>query len=145
MAKSAGIDWKKLATAKGEIVSTGTGANVIDIGKGESFIGKFLGTEEISIGDKDPFTSLQFETEQGKQCISGMQLVQQMRMINKGGIVRVTYTGKKKTNGGNKVNTFNVELLQGSINEKEREAIKKEITEAVKKKNAKKAIKKGKK
>jgi len=135
------INWKELAKKQGEVVSTGTGVDVISISKGESFIGKFLGTEEITIGDKDPFTSLQFETEKGKQSISGMSLVQQMRMINVNSIVRVTNTGKKRTNAGHKVNQFSVELLQGSINVKEKEKIKKEIQEAVKNK-AKKSTKK---
>lgn len=134
------INWKELEKTQGEVVSSGSGANVILLEKGESFIGKFLGTEQIEIGDKEPFTSLQFETEKGNQCISGMHLVQLMRMINVGSFVRVTNTGKKKTNNGNRVNTFSVELLKGSVNEKEKEKIKKEITEAVKnkKKNGKK-------
>jgi hypothetical protein len=140
------IDWKALEKAKGEVVTTGT-ANVIDLGKGDSFIGKYLGTEQIQIGDKDPFTSLHFETEKGVQSISGMQLVQQMRMIELNSIVRVTKSGTKKTASGNKCGQFTVELLQGKVNEKEKEAIKKEIQAAVAKKNKskKKSKKKGKK
>lgn len=135
---SKAINWKELEKKQGEVVSTGSGANVIELSKGEHFIGKFLGTEEIKIGDKEPFTSLQFETEKGKQAISGSSLVQQMRMINKNSIVRVTFTGTKKTNSGNKVKQFTVEALSpNAINEKEREKIKKEIALAVAKKSKK--------
>lgn len=138
---SKGINWKELEKKQGEVVSTGN-ANVIELAKGEHFIGKFLGTEEITIGDKEPFTSLKFETEKGEQSISGSSLAQSMRMINKGAIVRVTFTGKKNTSKGNKVKQFTVEALTpNAVNEKEREKIKKEIQLAVAKKNKKKGKK----
>jgi len=141
------IDWKKLASAKGEVVSAGLGASIIELAVGASFVGKFIDTKEVAIGDKKPFTSLTFETEAGVQAIAGVNLVQQMRMINKGSIVRITKIKSKKTSTGNKCGQFTIEALTpNAINEKEREKIKKEIQEAVAKKNAKnKSAKKGKK
>lgn len=137
------INWKELEKKQGKVVSTGSGANVIHLEKGESFLGQYIGSEQVQIADNEPFTSFKFLTEKGEQAFSGgMSFASQMRMVNINSIIRVTFTGKKKTASGFKANQYTIELLVGEVNEKEKKKIQQEIQDAMKKK---KSTKKGKK
>ena len=134
------INWKELSKKPGVVVS-GSDKQVIQLEKGESVIGKFLGIEQVQIGDKEPFNSFSLETETGVKQISGTIIEQSMRIVSIGSIVRITQTGKKKTASGNKMTLYQVELLTGSINEKEKKKLQEELQKKFSKGSKKKVRK----
>ena len=97
--------------------------------------------KEVQIGDKEPFNSFSLETETGVKQISGTIIEQSMRIVTIGSVVRITQTGKKKTGSGNKMTLYQVELLTGSINEKEKKKLQEELRKKFSKVSKKKVRK----
>lgn len=136
--KESSINWKQFEKMKGEVIN-GSNKNVFKFEEKEQFfIGKYLGKETIS-GQNNDFESFDFETESGNIAFSGgMSFADSMRMIKPGAFIRVTFKGKKKTGAGHKVNIYVIEWLGGTpIDTK----MKKQISEEIKAKVAKKGKK----
>ena len=62
-------------------------------------------------GDRKDIPAVVFQNKEGVFLNSGASLINQLRNLQPGRAIQITYTGKEKTKGGNNVNTFDVRLL----------------------------------
>jgi hypothetical protein len=62
-------------------------------------------------GELDEIPAIYFQTKDGVYLNGGDNLVEQLRHVKAGTPIQITYLGKQTTKSGNKVNKFDVRLL----------------------------------